>query len=98
MKIKKTKRGFSRIEFKDHYGVSCSLQKSSLATKDAIWFGVNDAEPKILASKVMENGTGWVKYSIPEDVSLNTRMHLTRKQVAKLLPFLQKFMNTGEID
>jgi hypothetical protein len=97
MNIAKTARGFDLVEFRDHYGASCSLQKSSLATDDAIWFGVDNADPKILASKVQEDGTGWIKYLIPEDVSLNTRMHLTREQVAELLPHLQKFVETGEI-
>jgi hypothetical protein len=97
MKFTKTDRGFALIEFTDRYDAPCSLQKSSLATEDAIWIGVDDADPKILASKVQEGGTGWVKYPIPEDVSLNTRMHLTREQVAELLPHLQKFVDTGEI-
>lgn len=45
----------------------------------------------------MANGVGWVKYPIPEDVSLHTRMHLTRTGVEKLLPVLQKFVDTGEL-
>ena len=97
MKKSKTHRGFALGEFIDLYGAKCSIQKSSLATDDAIWFGIDDPDPKILASKVMENGTGWVKYSIPDDVSINTRMHLNREQVAELLPVLQKFVETGEI-
>jgi hypothetical protein len=34
-----TNRGFSKIEFNDIYNQECSLQKSSLARKPAIWFG-----------------------------------------------------------
>lgn len=97
MKRKKTSRGFALIEFLDRYESPCSLQKSSLATEDAIWLGVDNADPKIMASQTAEGGTGWVKYHIPAEVSLTTRMHLTRKQVAKLLPHLQKFVETGEI-
>lgn len=41
MHIKKTSRGFDLIEFVDHYGAECSLQKSSLATEDCIWLGTN---------------------------------------------------------
>lgn len=41
MHIKKTSRGFDLIEFVDHYGAACSLQKSSLATEDCIWLGTN---------------------------------------------------------
>jgi hypothetical protein len=97
MKKEKTNRGFELIEFADLYDNKCSLQKSSLATEDAIWFGVDDPDPKIMASKVQEGGTGWVKYPIPDDVLIKTRMHLTQKQVKKLLPHLIKFVETGEI-
>ena len=34
-----TQRNFGIIEFKDLYSIECSLQKSSLATDDAIWIG-----------------------------------------------------------
>jgi len=80
---KTTYRGFSLGEFVDMYGARCSIQKSSLATEDAIWLGVDDADPKILASKAKEHGvdtnytTGWVDYPIPDDVLLTTRMHLS---------------------
>jgi hypothetical protein len=36
-----TSRGFARVEFDDLYGERCSIQKSSLATADAIWLGQN---------------------------------------------------------
>lgn len=98
MKTKTTDRGFSYINFKDYYGVQCSIQKSSLATTDAIWIGVDDADPKILASEIIDGGTGWAKYPIPESVVMNTRMHLTRKQVEELLLVLQFFVETGELE
>ena len=41
LEIKTTERGFEYAEFVDRYGQKCSLQKSSLATEDAIWFGVD---------------------------------------------------------
>lgn len=44
-----TQRGFLRGEFTDRYGVKCSIQKSSLATEDAIWLGIDEIELKILA-------------------------------------------------
>ena len=99
MEIKETKtdRGFSLLEFKDYYGESCSLQKSSLAGEDAIWFGIDDAHPQILASKVIPGGTGWVRYDIPEDVLLHTRMHLTQAQVEALLPILMRFVAEGKV-
>ena len=104
MKTRKTERGFAIGEFMDRYGAKCSIQKSSLATEDAIWFGVDDPNPLIMAFDANRLGlptngetSGWVKYDVPKEVLINTRMHLTRKQVAKLLPVLQKFIETGEI-
>lgn len=100
----KTHRGFAVQEFKDLYGADCSIQKSSLATDDAIWLGVDDAKPQIMASQAAgfgvktEETTGWVPYPIPEEVLLTTRMHLNREQVATLLPILQKFVETGELE
>ena len=101
--MKNIHRGFAYIEFIDRYGVKCSIQKSSLATDDAIWLGVDDASPKILASKAAEFGiktvktTGWVSYPVPKDVLLTTRMHLTQEMVRDLLPALQRFADTGEL-
>ncbi|MFJ6415034.1 hypothetical protein ACIQLG_19835 [Terribacillus saccharophilus] len=93
----RTNRGFEILEFKDRYNVDCSIQKSSLADDEAIWFGINDANPKIMASKTEKGGTGWVSYEIPDDVLLSTRMHLTREQVKELLPILTKFAETGDL-
>lgn len=99
----RTGRGFAIRHFTDHYGVPCSVQKSSLAFKDAIWLGVDDAQPKVMAREAASLGvqteerTGWVAYPIPEAVQLHTRMHLTRAQVKKLLPVLQQFVETGDI-
>jgi len=97
--IKKTERGFSITEFKDRYGIVCSLQKSSLATEDAIWFGANEIGLKEFVACRQPNA--W------EDVELestmehhhvaNNRMHLTREMVAELLPYLQKFVETGDL-
>lgn len=103
MQFQKTDRGFLVLRFTDRYGVSCSLQQSSLATESAVWFGPDKAEPRVLASQAAVLGvqttenTGWVPYPIPETVQMNTRMHLTRKQVAELLPHLQRFVDTGEL-
>lgn len=68
MKPEKTIRGFDLIRFTDRYNNKCSLQKSSLATEDAIWLGIEQQ-----------------------------RMHLTQDIVKSLLPFLQKFSDTGEL-
>ena len=88
---KETNRGFGIYEFTDRYGNKCSLQKSSLATEQAIWFGVDDVNPQIMGSN------GWEKFEIPKEVLLNKRMHLTQQQVKDLLPILTKFVEKGEI-
>lgn len=99
----KTARGFANITFVDRYDKECSIQKSSLATEDAIWVGVSDATPVILATNARRLGiptkerTGWVPYPIPDEVLLSTSMHLTREQVATILPILQHFVDTGEL-
>ena len=92
VEFKNTNRGFRIGVFTDLYGAKCSIQKSSLATDDAIWFGVDDADPKICVI-----GEGWKPYPVPEEVLLTTRMHLTRDQVEQLLPVLQEFVETGEL-
>lgn len=94
------------MEFKDHYGHPCSLQASSLAIyqqpgTSAVWLGVDDADPKVLWHQAESVGIhtsareGWVKYPIPEEVSLSTRMHLNRKQVAALIVHLQAWLEKG---
>lgn len=94
MKLKKTKtaRGFALIEFQDRNENPCSLQKSSIATDHAIWFGIDDAAPTRLIP-----GQGWTPVEFPEGTSFQTRMHLTRSQVKKLLPLLEYFVETGEL-
>lgn len=98
MKIKTTGRGFGIANFKDQKGIECSIQKSSIATDECIWFGANELEVSI--------GYPWTKISEAELMKKfggqaivgNTRMHLNRKQVAELLPILQKFVETGELN
>ncbi|WP_249341953.1 hypothetical protein [Pseudomonas sp. PCH44] len=98
-----TGRGFALLEFSDLYGARCNVQLSSLVEPEAIWLGVEDAEPKIMASQAAAFGVdtkeanGWVPYPIPDQVLLTTRMHLSREQVAALLPVLQRFAATGEV-
>lgn len=104
MNLGRTGRGFAIGEFTDRYGAKCSIQKSSLATEDAIWLGIDDADPQIMASDAKKLGiptdqdTGWVKYKIPDEVLISTRMHLTQDMVRELLPILQRFAETGELE
>lgn len=93
----KTPRGFSNVDFIDRYEQECSIQKSSLAFEDAIWLGITNVKPQIMASHLREDLTGWVDYPIPDDVLISSRMHLTREQIAELLPTLQHFAKTGEV-
>jgi hypothetical protein len=95
----KTSRGFDRMKFADRNGVACSLQKSSLAFEDCIWLGCNEIGLK----RFTPNGAGWEDIPLENDGPYgvthmaNTRMHLSREQVAALLPHLQKFAETGEL-
>lgn len=82
MKIRHTERGFPVVEFKDFYGKECSLQKSSLADREAVWLGVDN--------------TGMLGTPKREEIT-HGRMHLTQDQVKKLLPHLIKFADTGDI-
>lgn len=92
-----TNRGFNLIEFPDLYDNPCSIQESSLIDTPAIWLGVTDAKPQIMAKDTPAGGVGWVPYEIPDNVSLKTRMHLTQEQVKELLPILHHFADTGEL-
>lgn len=97
-----TERGFPIVRFNDFYGTKCSIQNSSLADEDALWIGVSDAEPKVLASQARRFGvettetTGWVPFPVPEDILLTTRMHLNRDQVECLINHLEQWLETGE--
>lgn len=100
-----TERGFSCICFRDRYDQPSIIQKSSLATEAAIWFGVVDADPQVMAADAWKVGIntekdcGWVPYDlIPPEVLLSTRMHLTQDQVKELLPILTHFAETGELE
>ena len=93
----KTERGFKIIAFLDNNDEKCSIQKSSAADENKIWLGIDDPNPQIMASQTPEGGTGWVKYAIPENVLLTTRMHLNREEVSILIIALQHFVDTGEV-
>lgn len=88
-----TERGFNRIDFKDRYGLSCSLQNSSAATFDAIWLGVNDDA----AHPIVQREGEWVKVELPDDALIRGRMHLDKQGVAALLPHLLRFLAEGQI-
>jgi hypothetical protein len=96
---KYTPRKFAYRDFVDHNGVKCSIQKSSLAFIDCIWLGADDLG---LVKRIPQPGFAWEKVDLNKlfdgyEWIANTRMHLDRKQVKKLIPILQKFVDTGEI-
>ena len=63
---RRTRRGFNIIKFTDASDNVCSLQESSCGMEDRIWLGVDDADPKVLASESeivgvkTEKTCGWV--------------------------------------
>jgi hypothetical protein len=81
------------IDFIDRYKNKCSIEKSTLATENAIWFGIDKFDPVIRNP----NGPGWVSVPLPEGTLTGARMHLTQKQVQDLLPALQRFAQTGDL-
>lgn len=101
--MKLTSRGFAVDYFHDDNGYECSIQKSSSAIEDKIWLGLESASPQVLHGDATKLGIdhdkkcGWVKYPIPEAVSLNTRMHLTRRKAKELGEMLLRFSETGEL-
>lgn len=101
-----TARGFEVIEFSDSYGEKCELQASSMAEYEepgtsAVWLGLADARPMVLASDAAKVGVitdetcGWVPFPVPDEVLLHTRMHLNREQVAALIRHLQSWLDNG---
>jgi len=98
-----THRGFNGFDGVDLYGEKFSIQKSSLATDDAIWFGIDDPNPQVMASQSYLVGVettetcGWVEYPIPHQVMINARMHLNKEQVKEIIGILQKFVDTGDV-
>jgi hypothetical protein len=86
MNLTVTNRGFEIISFQDRNGQKCSLQVSSLAT------GINKVVPKVIVP-----GQGVQEVPLPEGAIMFGRMHLTRIQVAELLPHLMRFAREGRL-
>lgn len=94
MNLERNQRGFEYGKFKDSYNNECSIQKSSSAMDDFIWLGID--KPKLTVFED-ENMGKYIKTILPKNWIVDSRMHLSREQVAKLLPILQKFVDTGEL-
>lgn len=108
MKLTKTNRGFSLIEFKDRNNHKCTLQKSSIANEDCIWLGVDEPVIQEFYPYPRETEESYFEVTLEDLQTLKkrpqntihafSRMHLTREQVKELLPLLQKFVKTGELE
>lgn len=99
-KVTTTAHGFNLIRFKDLYGERCSLQHSLLATEEAVWLGVDDPVPRILASDVpgaSSDAVGWVNIELPARTMISSRMHLSRGMARELGKALLIFADTGEL-
>ncbi len=94
LKIETTPRGFQIAEFTDSYGNKCSIQKSSSATRDCIWIGIDS--PKLTVFEDDSKGK-YITTQMPSNFDVDSRMHLTIDQVKMLLPILQTFVETGEL-
>jgi hypothetical protein len=100
IELEETCRGFAFGIFKDNKGVECSIQDSSLATEEAIWFGVRNANPRKLINNVFQTVNYLIdqdeisSFDLYRDVLFNTRMHLTTKHVKTLIRNFEKFLTT----
>ena len=98
--IRKIGTGFDVVEFKDRGGNKCSLQKSSTAIEDCVWLGCDE-----IGLRKFTPGPGWENISTANEGGAiggityiaNNRMHLNQEQVAAILPYLQRFVETGEL-
>jgi hypothetical protein len=94
LEIITNQRGFNFAEFIDSYGQKCSIQKSSAATRDCIWLGID--KPKLTVFEDDSHGK-YITTEMPKNFDVDSRMHLTIDEVKMLLPILQKFVETGEL-
>ena len=101
MQINPTARGFSRGEFTDSNGQKCSIQISSAIEDEALlWLGCDKIELtvgmpwRVISDEEIERTFG----AHAGHVLANTRLHLSQSQVRELLPLLQKFAETGDIE
>ena len=82
--VNKTNRGFSIFNFKDSYGHMCSVQKSSSASEPKIWLGLDEIDAFTNVDSRI------VKFTLPESVVVNARMHLNQEQVKKTITYFAK--------
>ena len=99
----KTLRGFEVQHFLDDYGLDCSIQESS-SVEPHVWLGVHNPPHKILWSDADKYGIdvtkkcGWYNYPVPEEVLVESRMHLNQEQAKVLAEKLLYFAYTGRLE
>jgi len=107
----KTLRGFEVKHFEDDYGIDCSIQESS-AVGGYVWLGVHRPAVKVMwkdVPKLLEtlpaikkdspetNECGWCTVRLPDDASINGRMHLSREQAKEIAAELLYFARHGRL-
>lgn len=97
-----TGRGFSLCTFKDHYGLECSVQDSSLADDACIWLGIDNPRVQVFVPNgpAVDGKDSWRPLEKPANADcllVDSRMHLTREMAMGLLPVLQRFIETGSV-
>ena len=99
----KTLRGFEVQHFLDDYGLDCSIQESS-AVEPHLWFGVHRPFLKIEWWNAKKYGmevakeSGWYDYPIPDEVLIESRMHLNQEQAKDLAKKLMFFAKHGYLE
>jgi hypothetical protein len=89
-------RKYPHVPFTDFYGFDCIIEKSIVDTTDCISFGMT--KPQFRQGPSRKTTQPWHEYRLPLTVRGISKMTLTRSQVKKLLPFLQKFAEIGELE
>ena len=88
----RTGRGFALYEWVDSYGEKCSIQKSSIATADMLWLGVDSPSVQLVGRVGPPR-----PFELPPDAMVSSRMHITRAQARKPAKLLAHFAETGEL-
>ena len=66
----------------------CSIQESSSASEPKIWLGIDNAKITTKDGSLIDS----------ENMTTFSRMHLNQEQVKELLPLLENFVKTGNLN
>lgn len=110
----KTQRNFPLVEFVDTYDQKCSLQASSVIGDyddsldkpgtSCVWLGVDRPTARITNEEAKKIGAPtnscehWLDYIIPDEVRVDSRMHLNREQVEGLIRHLRTWLDEKEFE